>query len=433
MVDTGRRMKRHSIWRLIRAILIVVVALLLATVIFFWTRSLQAKDDLALQRQVLAEVLETHGEAGLLELAGIPVNNIFYGDDGITLFKGDVAMYRYSADELQNISVYELANQSVVHITTVSDASVNTFLEILPVQGTGSGIIISHDGYILTNAHVVNGAAKLSIRLYDESNHTASLIGLDQENDLAVLKIEVPQETELHPIKFGTATSLKVGQKVVAIGNPFGYDRTMTIGNISGLGRPVRTDANTVINGMIQTDAAINPGNSGGPLLNGRGEMVGICTTIHTTTGGFQGIGFAIPVDTAISVIPDLIRYGKVVRGWLDITMVQLDSSIIEYASLPVSSGILISQVVAGGQSEKGGLRGGTQKVQYGSSIIYLGGDVIVAVNGEKVSEYGDLYTALVSTHPGDKVPVMVMRKGELKTFQIELVSRPEKMEWTVR
>ncbi len=433
MVDTGRRIKRHSIWRLIRSIVIVAIALLLATVIFFWTRSLQAKDDLALQRQVLAEVLKTHGEAGLLELAGIPVNNIFYGDDGITLFQGDVAMYRYSADELQNISVYELANQSVVHITTVSEASVNTFLEILPVQGTGSGIIISQDGYILTNAHVVNGAAKLSIRLYDESTHTASLIGVDQENDLAVLKIEVPQDTELHPIKFGTATSLKVGQKVVAIGNPFGYDRTMTIGNISGLGRPVRTDANTVINGMIQTDAAINPGNSGGPLLNGRGEMVGICATIHTTTGGFQGVGFAIPVDTAISVIPDLIRYGKVVRGWLDITMVQLDSSIIEYASLPVSSGILISQVVAGGQSEKGGLRGGTQKVQYGSSIIYLGGDVIVAVNGEKVSEYGDLYTALVSTHPGDKVSVTVMRKGELKTFQVELVARPEKMEWTVR
>jgi len=248
-----------------------------------------------------------------------------------------------------------------------------------------------------------------------------------------VLKIKVPEKTKLQPIKFGTATTLKVGQKVVAIGNPFGYDRTMTIGNISGLGRPVRTDANTVINGMIQTDAAINPGNSGGPLLNGRGGMVGICTTIHTTTGGFQGVGFAIPVDTAISVIPDLIRYGKVVRGWLDITMVQLDSSIIEYASLPVASGILISQVVSGGLSEKGGLRGGTQKVQYGSSIIFVGGDVIVAVNGAKVSEYSDLYSALISTHPGDKVPVTVMRKGELKTFQIELVARPEKLEWTVR
>jgi S1-C subfamily serine protease len=433
MVDTGLRKKRHSVWRVIRSILIVVVALLLATVIFHWTRSLQAKDDLATQRRVLAEVLRTHGEAGLLEMAGISVNNIFYGDNGVTLFQGDVAMYRYSADELQNISVYELANQSVVHITTVSDASVNTFLEILPVQGTGSGIIISQDGYILTNAPVVNGAAKLSIRLYDESNHAASLIGVDQENDLAVLKIKVPEKTKLQPIKFGTATTLKVGQKVVAIGNPFGYDRTMTIGNISGLGRPVRTDANTVINGMIQTDAAINPGNSGGPLLNGRGEMVGICTTIHTTTGGFQGVGFAIPVDTAISVIPDLIRYGKVVRGWLDITMVQLDSSIIEYASLPVASGILISQVVSGGLSEKGGLRGGTQKVQYGSSIIFVGGDVIVAVNGAKVSEYSDLYSALISTHPGDKVPVTVMRKGELKTFQIELVARPEKLEWTVR
>ncbi len=433
MVDTGLRMKRHSIWRVIRSVLIVVVALLLATVIFYWTRSLQAKDELATQRRVLAEVLQTHGEEGLLEMAGISVNNIFYGDNGVTLFQGDVAMYRYSADELQNISVYELANQSVVHITTVSDASVNTFLEILPVQGTGSGIIISQDGYILTNAHVVNGAAKLSIRLYDESNHTASLIGVDQENDLAVLKINVPEKTKLQPIKFGTATTLKVGQKVVAIGNPFGYDRTMTIGNISGLGRPVRTDANTVINGMIQTDAAINPGNSGGPLLNGRGEMVGICTTIHTTTGGFQGVGFAIPVDTAISVIPDLIRFGKVVRGWLDITMVQLDSSIIEYASLPVTSGILISQVVSGGLSEKGGLRGGTQKVQYGSSIIFVGGDVIVEVNGAKVSEYSDLYSALISTHPGDKVPVTVMRKGELKTFQIELVPRPEKLEWTVR
>ena len=433
MVDTGLRMKRHSIWRVIRSVLIVVVALLLATVIFYWTRSLQAKDELATQRRVLAEVLQTHGEEGLLEMAGISVNNIFYGDNGVTLFQGDVAMYRYSADELQNISVYELANQSVVHITTVSDASVNTFLEILPVQGTGSGIIISQDGYILTNAHVVNGAAKLSIRLYDESNHTASLIGVDQENDLAVLKINVPEKTKLQPIKFGTATTLKVGQKVVAIGNPFGYDRTMTIGNISGLGRPVRTDANTVINGMIQTDAAINPGNSGGPLLNGRGEMVGICTTIHTTTGGFQGVGFAIPVDTAISVIPDLIRFGKVVRGWLDITMVQLDSSIIEYASLPVTSGILISQVVSGGLSEKGGLRGGTQKVQYGSSIIFVGGDVIVEVNGAKVSEYSDLYSALISTHPGDKVPVTVMRKGELKTFQIELVARPEKLEWTVR
>jgi len=432
-VDKGRRLKRHSIWRLFRSIIIVVIALLIAITIFLWTRALQNKDALETQRRVLAQVLNDRGEAGLLELAGIPVNNIFYGDSGLTLFQGDVASYRYSADELQNILVYEMANQSVVHITTVSQAGVNVFLEVLPEQGTGSGIVISQDGYILTNAHVINGASKLSIRLHDESNHTATLVGVDHENDLAVLKISLPEGLILTPIKFGTATTLKVGQKVVAIGNPFGYDRTMTIGTVSGLGRPVRTAANTVINGMIQTDAAINPGNSGGPLLNSRGEMVGICTTIHTTTGGSQGIGFAIPVDTAISVIPDLIRYGKVVRGWLDITMVQLDSSIVEYASLPVSSGILVSQVQIGGRAEKGGLRGGTQKVQYGTSIIYLGGDVIVEVKGEKISDYSDLYTALVNTHPGEVVPVKVIRKGELRTLQIELVTRPEKMEWIVR
>jgi S1-C subfamily serine protease len=241
------------------------------------------------------------------------------------------------------------------------------------------------------------------------------------------------KDVELEPIKFGTSTTLKVGQKVVAIGNPFGYDRTMTIGTISGLGRPVRTETNTVINGMIQTDAAINPGNSGGPLLNGRGEMVGICTTIHTTSGGSQGIGFAIPVDTAISVIPDLIRFGKVVRGWFDIRMVQLDASIIEYASLSVSQGILVSEVQSGGKAEKGGLRGGTQRVQYGASVIHLGGDIIVKVNNQGISDYSDLYAALKNTHPQEIVDVEVVRKGERKTLKIELVQRPETVEWAVR
>ena len=162
----------------------------------------------------------------------------------------------------------------------------------------------------------------MSISLHDGSIHEATLVGTDKENDLAVLKIQLSPGVLLEPISFGTARSLKVGQKVLAIGNPFGYDRTMTIGTISGLGRPVRTEGNTVINGMIQTDAAINPGNSGGPLLNSSGEMVGICTTIHSTTGLSQGIGFAIPVDTAVAVIPDLIRFGKVMRGCFYITMV---------------------------------------------------------------------------------------------------------------
>lgn len=431
-MNNVKRLKRHPVWRAARVVLLVAIAFVVGTGILLWTRSLQEKDQLARERAVLAEVLERDGEKGLLELAGVEVNDIFYGEQGVSVFLGNMAAYSYSADEMRNIAIYEKANTSVVHITTVT-LGLNTFLEVLPVQGTGSGIVISSDGYILTNAHVVDKVSTLNISLHDGSSHEAALIGVDNENDLAVLKIEVPPELELHPITFGTASTLKVGQKVVAIGNPFGYDRTMTIGTVSGLGRPVRTDTNTVINGMIQTDAAINPGNSGGPLLNSRGEMVGICSTIHSTTGGSQGIGFAIPVDTAISVIPDLIRYGKVLRGWLDITMVQLDPSIVQHADLPVSSGLLVSQVRSGGKAEKSGLRGGTRRVQYGSSIIYLGGDVIVSVNGEQVSEYADLYSALVETHPGDTVPVTVVRDGETMTLQIELVERPQRMEWTVR
>lgn len=427
----GKRRSLHPFWRIIRALIIGVVVVILAISIIVWTRSLQKKDRLEYQRQVLSEVLKRDGEIGLLEAAGVTVNDIFYGDQGVSVFLGDMSAYSYSADEMRNIAIYELANKSVVHITTVS-LGLNTFLEVMPVQGTGSGIVISQDGYILTNAHVVKNATKLTISFHDGSTHEATLIGKDNENDLAVLKAQLPQGVVLDPITFGTASTLKVGQKVVAIGNPFGYDRTMTIGTVSGLGRPVRTDSNTVINGMIQTDAAINPGNSGGPLLNSRGEMVGICTTIHSTTGGSQGIGFAVPVDTAISVIPDLIQYGKVLRGWLDATMVQLDPSIVKYADLTISNGLLVSQVRPGGKAEKGGLRGGSVRVQYGPSIIYLGGDVIVEVNGEPVTEYADLYGALVDTHPGATVDVVVVRKGERVTLSIELVARPEGVEWTV-
>ena len=426
-------MKTHPFLRFLKVVLLVVIATGVFSGIFIWTRSLQRKQQHAVERAALERVLEREGEVGLLDLAGIKVNNIFYGDDGIALFEGDMSSYSYSADEMQNIKIYEMANKSVVHITTVSQSNPNTLLEVLPQQGTGSGIVISADGYMLTNAHVISDATSLTVRLYDGSIYQARLIGVDLENDLAVLKIDLEKDVELEPIKFGTSTTLKVGQKVVAIGNPFGYDRTMTIGTISGLGRPVRTETNTVINGMIQTDAAINPGNSGGPLLNGRGEMVGICTTIHTTSGGSQGIGFAIPVDTAISVIPDLIRFGKVVRGWFDIRMVQLDASIIEYASLSVSQGILVSEVQSGGKAEKGGLRGGTQRVQYGASVIHLGGDIIVKVNNQGISDYSDLYAALKNTHPQEIVDVEVVRKGERKTLKIELVQRPETVEWAVR
>ncbi len=419
----------------ISAFKIIVAVLVIAIVvigILGWTHSLQKKEDISKEKEVLQKVLQREGYKGLLELAGATVHDVFYGDEGVSVFLGDLDAYTYSADEMRNIAIYERANRSVVNITTVT-LDLNSFLEVLPIQGTGSGIIISKSGYLLTNAHVVQDAATMTVKLYDSSPHEATLIGYDNENDLAVLKIDVPEDVVLYPIEFGDGNTLKVGQKVVAIGNPFGYDRTMTLGTVSGLGRPVKVDSNTVINGMIQTDAAINPGNSGGPLLDSSGRMVGICTSIYSTTGGSQGIGFAIPVNTAISVIPDLIEHGKVMRGWFDLTIVQLDPSIVSYANLPVDEGLLISQVKPNGKAEKGGLRGGDERVQYGSSIIYLGGDIIIKINDNDIHDYADLYHALVDTAPGDVVEVTVIRKGNEKKMEVELVERPSQMEWMVR
>ncbi len=416
-------------------LLIAVIAALIlaaAVVIIVWTSALEKKSEDQKEREILQRVLQEEGHQGLLEKAGAQVHDIFYGEQGLSVFLGKLDDFTYSADEMRNIAIYEGANQSVVNITTVT-VSLNSFLDVLPTQGTGSGIIISKNGYILTNYHVVSDADEISITLSDGSNYDGALIGLDSENDLAVVKIDPKKDVVLSPIEMGKAASLKVGQKVVAIGNPFGYDRTMTLGTVSGVGRPVRVDADTLINGMIQTDAAINPGNSGGPLLDSAGRMVGICTSIYSTSGGSQGIGFAIPVETAVSVIPDLIEHGKVIRGWLDVTMVQLDASIVAYADLPVREGLLISTLSAGGKAEKSGLKGGKQKVQYGDSIIYLGGDIIVNINGTDVTDYSGLYQALTATAPGDIVPVTVVRDGSPRTFNVELVERPNQMEWMVR
>ncbi|MPM63528.1 putative serine protease HhoB [bioreactor metagenome] len=315
-------------------------------------------------------------------------------------------------------------NKSVVHITTTVETQVNAFMDVLPAQGTGSGIILSTDGYILTNAHVVEKAASLKVGLYNNQSYPAKLIGVDSEDDLAVIKIQVEKEVTLHPATLGTSEELKIGQKVIAIGNPFGYDRTMTVGVVSGLNRPVRSNEGKIVMNAIQTDAAINPGNSGGPLLNGRGEVIGINSSIYSTTGSSQGVNFAIPIDTAIAVIPDLIKLGKVSRGWLDLAAVQLSPQLVSYAKLPVNKGVLVSQVVSSGFADKAGIRGGTQMVQYGSSVIYLGGDIITKVHDTVVEDLNDLYLALLPFKSGQKVNITVNRKGEIKRMEVQLIER---------
>lgn len=337
----------------------------------------------------------------------------------------------YTTSERRVIEVYRKRNKGVVNIATET-LSLNWFLEPVPQEGgTGSGSIIDERGYVLTNNHVVQNAYKVFITLHDGSQYQGKVVGKDTENDLAVVKFD-PGEKQLTTIPLGSSSDLKVGQEALAIGNPFGYDRTLTTGIVSGLGRPVKTSRNRVIRGMIQTDASINPGNSGGPLLDTNGEMIGINTMIYSPSGGSVGIGFAIPVNTARRVVPELIEYGKVRRGWIEFFPVQLEPSIVRYADLPVSKGILVSEVKPGGNADKVGIQGGDKDnpVRYGNSIIYFGGDIIVKVDGMRTATISDLFAALEDNKPGDRVEVEVIRDNERKTFEIKLVKRPDELMW---
>ena len=235
-----------------------------------------------------------------------------------------------------------------------------------------------------------------------------------------------PEGSELVIIPFGSSSNLQIGQKVLAIGNPFALERTLTTGIVSGLGRPIQVSEQYIIREMIQTDASINPGNSGGPLLNSHGEMIGINTVIFSTSGGSIGIGFAVPIDTAKRIIPDLLEYGVVHRGWIDMTPVQLFPQLVRYANLQVEQGILISEVPPGSPADKAGLKGGNQKewVRSGRSIIYLGGDIIIEIDGMEIKRLADMYGALEDNKPGEVVPVKVIRGNNIVTLDVELSNR---------
>ncbi|MDR2798507.1 MAG: trypsin-like peptidase domain-containing protein [Treponema sp.] len=332
----------------------------------------------------------------------------------------------YTEDERENISIYERLNGAVVNITTETVA-INWFLEPVPQEGgSGSGSIIDTRGYVLTNNHVVENAYKVFINLVDGSQFEGTLVGTDPENDIAVLKFNPPRGAELRTVPFGNSGNLKVGQKVLAIGNPFALERTLTVGIVSGLGRPIQTSKQHIIRDMIQTDASINPGNSGGPLLDTQGRMIGINTMIYSPSGGSVGIGFAVPVNTAKRVVAELIEYGKVKRGWIDAAMVQLFPALVRYAKLPISTGLLVSRTKRSGFADRAGIRQGSEPVRYGSSVIYLGGDIITAVDGMKTETLADLYSALEDNKPGEKVAVEIRRGGETIKVELTLADREE-------
>jgi len=330
-----------------------------------------------------------------------------------------------TANEIENISVYERYNKAVVNIAT-EVVGYNWFLEPVPRKGSsGSGSIFDDEGYVLTNNHVVENAYKVSIALADGALFEGEVVGSDPETDLAVIRFD-PGSKPLITIPFGNSNSLKVGQKVLAIGNPFAFERTLTTGIISGLGRPLKNDKGIIIRDLIQTDASINPGNSGGPLLNSQGELIGVNTMIYTPSGGSVGIGFAVPVATARRVVPDLIEYGFVQRGWIDIDPVSLFPSLVRYAKLPVTQGVLVSRVEPGGNAAAAGLRGGSPNrvARSGDSIIYLGGDIIVGIDDKPIASIGDFYTALEQSRPGDVMRVRVIRNLRELTLNITLGNR---------
>ena len=341
---------------------------------------------------------------------------------------------QYTVDEGENISVYERNNESVVNITT-EVVSVNWFMEPVPQSGgSGSGSIIDARGYVLTNYHVVKGAYKLFVNTADGRQHEASVVGADPQNDLAIIKFSPPAGATLKPIAFGSSKGLKVGQKVLAIGNPFGLERTLTQGIVSGLGRPIQKDDTTILQNMIQTDASINPGNSGGPLFNAAGQMIGINTMIYTPSGGSVGIGFAIPIDTAVRIVPELIKAGKIRRGWIDIEAIQLFPALITYLKQsgqpsPVEQGLLVSAVRSGSSAEKAGLKGGATAVRYGSSTFKIGGDIITAVDGQAVGSIADLYTALEDNKPGEKVWVEYYRGKQKSRVQVTLSEQSQQQD----
>jgi len=293
----------------------------------------------------------------------------------------------------------------------------------VPVEGAGSGFVIDSRGYILTNFHVVQEAQSIEVVLGDRTRYSAKFIGADQRNDVAMIKIE-PKGKTLVALPLGDSSKLQVGQKVLAIGNPFGFQSTLTTGVVSALGRTVQTSQSTFIDEAIQTDAAINRGNSGGPLINSHGEVIGINSAIYTPSGTTAGIGFAIPVNTAKRIAHDLMTEGRVRQAFLGAQTLSVGGWLAEALDLPVQEGLLIEEVTKGGPAAAAGLHGGDHAAMAGMQRIIIGGDVIVAIDGEKIASQSDMNLVLNRKRPGDTVSVSVYRGGKKIDVPVKLGER---------
>jgi S1-C subfamily serine protease len=326
-------------------------------------------------------------------------------------------------DESINVRIYRQASPAVANILTKA-TEYDFFMEAVPVEGAGSGFVIDSRGYLLTNYHVVEGAQSIEVVLGDQSRYPAKFVGADQRNDVALLKID-PKGKHLTSLPLGDSGGLQVGQKVLAIGNPFGFQSTLTTGVVSALGRTVQTSQTTFIDEAIQTDAAINRGNSGGPLINSHGEVIGINSAIYTPSGTTAGIGFAIPVNTAKHIANDLMTDGRVHTAFLGVETLPIGGWLGEALDLPVKEGLLVERATKGGPAAAAGIRGGDRVALDGMRRIAIGGDVIVAIDNQKVASQLDVNLALNRKRPGDTVNVTVYRGGKKMDISVKLSERP--------
>jgi len=312
------------------------------------------------------------------------------------------------------VELYERVSPSVVHIAVTARSS----------SGAGSGFVWDTEGHIVTNNHVVEGARRIVVSFADDSTAEAELVGADADNDLAVIKVDVPV-SRLHPVELGDSDALRVGQRAIAIGNPFGFEQTMTAGIVSALGRVVRQENGFSLPQLIQTDAAINPGNSGGPLLDSHGRVIGVTTLIFSNSGANAGVGFAVPVNTVKRVAPPLVATGRYADPWLGITGVSITPPLAEELDLTVDQGVLVQAVVQGGPAAKAELKGGDRQTSFEGTLMTTDGDIIVAIDDTAVQEMDDLIVYLAEKSVGQRVTLTVLRDGRRQRIQVTLGERP--------
>lgn len=328
--------------------------------------------------------------------------------------------------EKRVIDVYRRVSPAVVNVTT-QVLRRGFFFEITPVEGAGSGFVLDKQGHILTNFHVIEGARLIEVTFIDETTLPAQIVGVDPRNDIAVLKVDAPAEL-LTPVELGDSANLQVGQRAIVIGNPFGqFGGTLTTGVISALDRTLQSRDGREISGIIQTDAAINSGNSGGPMLDSAGRVIGINTAIFSPSGANAGVGFAVPVDTARRVLPDLLTLGRYRHPWLGVRYAyRITPGLADLLDLPVQKGLLLVELSRGGPLAKVGAQGAQQEAILGNQRVFVGGDILTAIDGQEVASLEELYNLLETNYKvGDTVKVELLRQGQEATVTAELAEEP--------